>query len=142
MFLTEVDAINNAFSQLFTELFKLIGVIFAFAVATGLIWLVIVTAIITWVVKKVWYAGSNKREKKKREDTESDDWLTRAQARQEIRFQNASPPITNTQTRAQKARKYKPKGKYNSADEGRTWYSTGWTLNEETGKWEPPDYLK
>lgn len=69
MFLTEVDAINEAFTQLFTELFKLIGVIFAFAVATGLIWLVIVAAIVTWVVKKVWYAGSNKKEKKNKLET-------------------------------------------------------------------------
>ena len=142
MFLTEVDAINEAFTQLFTELFKLIGVIFAFAVATGLIWLVIVAAIVTWVVKKVWYAGSNKKEKKNKQANDSDDWLTWAQERQEVRFRNASPPIINTQVKAQKTRKRKPKKRYNQADEGRTWYPTGWTLNENTGKWDPPDYLK
>ena len=27
-------------------------------------------------------------------------------------------------------------------EEGKDWYATGWTLNKETGLWEPPDYMK
>lgn len=140
MILTELNSIDAAFTQLFAGIFKMLGALFALAVATGLIWLILVTAIITWVVKKVWYAGSDKKEKKRKRQEESDDWLTRAQARQETRFENASPPVTYTRERAQNVRK---RGrKYTAANEGKTWYPTGWTLNENTGLWEPPDYLK
>ena len=67
----------------------------------------------------------------------SNDWLTRAQAKQEIRFQNASPPLLpKKQPQKKKWRPFQKKGL------GETWYPTGWTLNEETGKWDPPDYLK
>ena len=31
---------------------------------------------------------------------------------------------------------------YTSDDVGKTWYPTGWTLNQETGLWEAPDYMK
>lgn len=67
---------------------------------------------------------------------QSSDWLTRAQAKQEIRFQNASPPLLpKKQPQKKKWRPFQKKGL------GETWYPTGWILNEETGKWEPPDYL-
>ena len=66
----------------------------------------------------------------------SSDWLTRAQAKQEIRFQNASPPVLPKKQPQKK--KWRP---FQKKRLGKTWYPTGWTLNEETGKWEPPDYL-
>lgn len=68
---------------------------------------------------------------------ESEDWLTRAQAKQEIRFKNSLPPLLPQQKPQKKKKKlFKRKG------EGETWYPTGWKLNEETGLWEPPDYMK
>lgn len=74
---------------------------------------------------------------KRKNALESEDWLTRAQAKQEIRFQNSLPPLLSNQ-KLQKKRKrlFKRKG------EGETWYPSGWTLNQETGLWEPPDYIK
>lgn len=68
---------------------------------------------------------------------QSDDWLTRAQAKQEIRFQNASPPLLPKKQPQKKKRKLPWQ-----REEGRGWYSTGWTYNDETRLWEPPDYLK
>ena len=74
---------------------------------------------------------------KKENALESEDWLTRAQAKQEIRFQNSLPPLLPQQKpQKKKKRLFKRKG------EGETWYPSGWTLNEETGLWEPPDYMK
>ena len=76
--------------------------------------------------------------RRKRADLlQSDDWLTRAQAKQEIRFKNALPPLLpKQQPRKKRKRLFKRKG------EGETWYPSGWKLNEETGLWEPPDYMK
>lgn len=72
---------------------------------------------------------------KERDPLHSDNWLTRAQAKQEIRFQNALPPLLPKQ-QPKKKKRFKRKG------EGETWYPSGWTLNQETGLWEPPDYMK
>lgn len=86
--------------------------------------------LIKWLLTSIWCLLTGKR--RRRNPLESDDWLTRAQARQEIRFENSLPPITPKQ---QPRRRRKSKGK----DKNR--YATGWTLNQETGLWEPPDYL-
>ena len=72
-----------------------------------------------------------------RDPLQSNDWLTRAQAKQEIRFQNASPPLLPKKQPQKKKHRF-PWQK----EPGRDWYPTGWTFNHETGLWEPPDYLK
>lgn len=74
---------------------------------------------------------------RKKDPLQSNDWLTRAQAKQEIRFQNASPPLLPKKQPEKKKTRF-PWQK----DVGKDWYPTGWTLNHETGLWEPPDYLK
>lgn len=83
---------------------------------------------IKWVLRSIWGLLTGKR--KRGNPLESDDWLTRAQARQEIRFENSLPPILPKQ-KPHKHRKQKNTARYPS----------GWTLNQETGMWEPPDYL-
>ena len=92
--------------------------------------------IIGWILKQIWYALTGK--KRYKDPTQSDDWLVRAQARQEIRFQNASPPLLSetkskkgtVQQQRNKTPKHEPK-----------WYPSGWVFNEETQLWDPPDYL-
>lgn len=74
---------------------------------------------------------------KEKDPLQSDDWLTRAQAKQEIRFQNSLPPLLPKQVPQKKKRRF-PWQK----EPGKDWYPTGWTLNKETGLWEPPDYIK
>lgn len=104
----------------------------------------IIIVIILWVVrsiirmifriiKGIWHLFAGKRA----DPTQSNDWLTRAQAKQEIRFKNSLPPLLPQQKPAKKKRKMSWKNK-----EEKTWYPTGWTLNQETGLWEPPDYMK
>lgn len=44
------------------------------------------------------------------------------------------------QNQDEHSKKEHPTGK--KEGEGETWYPTGWTLNKNTGLWEPPDYLK
>lgn len=90
--------------------------------------------ILWWILKKIWYLLTGKEAKKDLRD--SDDWLTRAQARQEIRFENSAPPQYNrSQPETKKSRTTGKK------KQGQTWYPSGWVFNEETQLWEPPDYL-
>lgn len=84
---------------------------------------------IKWILSSIWGILTGKRRKKG--PLKSDDWLTRAQARQEIRFENSLPPVLPKQ-KPRKLRKQKKDA---------TWYPSGWTLNQETGMWELPDYL-
>lgn len=105
-----------------------------------IIWLaiIIVKAVfktIKWIIKTIFsvFTGNTNNF----DPLQSDDWLTRAQAKQEIRFKNSLPPLLpKQQPKKKKKRLFKRKG------EGETWYPSGWTLNEETGLWEPPDYMK
>lgn len=75
------------------------------------------------------------KKNQKQDLTQSKDWLTRAQARQEIRFQNSLPPLLSKQKPLQKAwsmRRNEKKGKS----------AMDWIYNEETELWEPPKHLK
>ena len=92
MFLTATQQMDDVFTEAITSLLKALSALLGLAIATGFIWILIVAALVTWVVKKVWYAGSKKNEPKYRRYEENEDWLTRSQRRQEIRFENASPP--------------------------------------------------
>ena len=77
------------------------------------------------------FTGGKKREA----PINSKDWLTRAQARQEIRFNNSLPPLRSES----KPQKKTIKQKWN-LKQGRS--ENGWTFNEETQLWEPPKNLK
>lgn len=69
--------------------------------------------IIRWFFQTVWYLLTGK---KKREDPlQSDDWLIRAQAKQEIRFRNAAPPLS-----ANKKSKKRRKNKEQTDDSKKT----------------------
>lgn len=85
---------------------------------------------INCILKSIWslFRGKSKRKNL----LESDDWLTRAQARQEIRFENSLPPMSPKQT---------PQRRNEKCKKDVTRYPSGWTLNQETGLWEPPDYI-
>ena len=88
------------------------------------------------------FKNRRKRKKKRKDLTQSDDWLTRAQARQEIRFQNASPPLRPTEKQQKKAKTpIKQNTTKQEQDQEPKWYPSGWVFNEETKLWEPPDYL-
>lgn len=55
--------------------------------------------LIRWFFRSIWALLTGK--KRKADPLKSDDWLIRAQAKQEIRFQNALPPLA-TKTKKRK----------------------------------------
>lgn len=76
---------------------------------------------------------TGKRQNKK--PLKSDDWLTRAQARQEIRIKNSLPPL-----RAEAKPHRKSFAEKRNERKGKS--PTGWTLNEDSQLWEPPKNIK
>ena len=113
--------------QLLTSIIELLLIV-------AILWIIrTIFRIVTKIIKGIWNLLFGRRKKA----LESDDWLTRAQAKQEIRFQNSMPPLqANQKTQKKRKQLFKRKG------EGENWYPTGWTLNEKTGLWEPPGYMK
>lgn len=82
-----------------------------------------VVALITWVVKKVWNAGSvqkPKTHKRKAYNQWTNDWMQNAQARQNNRYEYNDPI------------QFQKEGK---------WSPTGWYWDDKKGKWIPPDYM-
>lgn len=51
----------------------------------------IIFRLIKWIFRGIWTILTGRKPKK--DLTKSNDWLTRSMAKQEIRFQNAMPPI-------------------------------------------------
>ena len=78
MFLTATQQMDDVFTEAITSLLKALSALLGLAIATGFIWILIVAALVTWVVKKVWYAGSKKNKPKYRRYEENEDWLTRS----------------------------------------------------------------
>lgn len=108
---------------------KTFATLIVILVILGILFLIrTVFRFIKWLLSSIWGLLTGKKARKN--PLESDDWLTRAQARQEIRFENSLPPVLPKQ-KPRKHRKQK----------NATRYPSGWTLNQETGMWEPPDYL-
>ena len=92
---------------------------------------------IKWILKSIWSLITGKHTQ---DLTQSDDWLIRAQARQEIRFQNALPPIQRTQKPNKRVSTKKNITKKFETEKG--YFSpTGWYFDKEKGEWIPPDYL-
>lgn len=92
---------------------------------------------IKWILKSIWslLTGTNSTDL-----TQSDDWLIRAQARQEIRFQNAAPPLQNKPLTRKKNRTKNNNMKKYETEQG--YFSpTGWYFDKERGEWIAPDYL-
>ena len=69
MFLTATQQMDDVFTEAITSLLKVLSALLGLAIATGFIWILIVAALVTWVVKKVWYAGSKKNEPPAVDDT-------------------------------------------------------------------------
>lgn len=84
----------------------------------------------------LWYLLTGKRSRKSN-SLKSNDWLTRAQARQEIRFKNSLPQVLASEMETEKKSKKKRK-----TPQKQQRYPSGWVKNEDTGLWEPPEYLK
>ena len=82
------------------------------------------TAIITWVVKKVWHSGSNLEEKRR----------TRQQKKL-IKEQQKLLKLQHKQW-------IKEQKVLNKSRKQGTYSPTGWKLNEETNLWEPPKNIK
>lgn len=112
----------------------LIGLIII-SICIYLIYIVIRTIfrIIKWILRSIWSLLTGKR--KYEDPLQSKDWLVRAQARQEIRFQNSLPPLTS------KPQKY-IKPVFKKRKENKKWYPTGWYFDEQKGEWVAPDYIQ
>ena len=93
-------------------------------IITGIIYVIFIIIrnmlrFIKWFLSSLWCLLTGKK-RKKYDPLQSDDWLVRAQARQEIRFKNSMPP---------------------SARE-KKWSPTGWYYDESKGAWIAPDYIR
>ena len=60
---------------------------------------------VKWILQSIWYLLTGKR--RHYDPSQSTDWLTRAQAKQEIRFQNSLPPLLSQAKLPKKQRKKK-----------------------------------
>ena len=65
MILTVTNTLENAVTTGLQAAFALVAISWVI----GLIILIVTVAIITWVVKKVWYAGSKRKEQKQRKQS-------------------------------------------------------------------------
>ena len=116
-------------SKITSEAIEGIFTIFSVLIVIRIGLIIGTVALITWVVKLVWNAGSKPKQTKRQKH--SNDWLEEAQYRQHRRNEYNDPPIKSHQKRN------------NGYSTGNTkWYPTGWSYNEDKGLWEPPDYLK
>lgn len=89
-----------------------------------------------WSIQSIWYILTGRGEDKViNKNGKNEDWLTNAQARQNIRFENSLPPLK------QKAEPLK-KTFREKRNERKGKSATGWTFNEETQLWEPPKNMK
>ena len=93
-----------------------------------LTWAITIGAAI-FLIKRIFRIGSRRKAK------QDDYWLNKAQARQEIRFENSLPPLqaeANPLKKTFREKRNERKGKS----------ATGWIFNEETQLWEPPKNMK
>ena len=121
--------IDSTLSEAMGEAIGALGLFVIILMVIGLLILIGVVALITWVVKKVWYAG------RKPEHRQEQDWLTQAQMRQQNKYAYSDP----VKTQNVQKRNSTPKEVYDHT--GGKWSPTGWYFNPKTGLWEPPDYL-
>lgn len=126
------DAASKAIADGITAGLILLGLYLLFALA----FLVGIVALVTWVVKLVWYGGRKHKKVKK-----SDDWLYNAQSRQNNTYEYSDPIIHHSESN-QKKNKIRWDGEARTRKDGRKVSPTGWTFNEETQLWEPPEHLK
>ena len=82
------------------------------------------------LIATIWYFATGKQYRIK-DPMKSKDWLTRAQAKQELRFRNSIPPIIKNGKPANKSFRER----WNERN-GRS--AGGWIYNDETQLWEYP----
>lgn len=120
----------------------------AFCWIVGLGILVAVVALITWVVKKIWFWQSGSRGTRNTQNKwdhhytkrKNNDWMSQAQRRQYNRYAYTDAPKPK---KNKKLKRSKMNGSvYNNPAGEPKWYPTGWVFNEESQLWEPPDYLE
>ena len=145
--------IADAIGGVIGALFSVMGIALIFGIA----FLVGIVALITWVVKKVWNADKQPKQKPQRHAHQDNDWLTGAQRRQQQRYENSDPvggwsynknarmwvdPDQTDEEERRRARE-RVRDNWNKCYESRTgkWSPTGWYYNEKTGQWEPPDHV-
>ena len=126
---TEIDAyFTDVIAEFLGSLLSLGFVIFVLGIGT----MIGMVALITWVVKKVWNAGSgNKKARARKNNHQNEDWLSRAKRKEDTKFDYLNSHIGSDRG-----------GYAGSPKTCVKWYPTGWTYNDKTGKWDPPDYIK
>ena len=72
--------------------------------------------------------------------TNSSDWLNKAQEVQNKRFEYMNESLIENNSESKKTQANLTGFKGNPKKRTR-WYPTGWTYNEDTKLWEPPDYV-
>ena len=123
---TNIDqAFSEAMGQALGGLMTLIVILWIF----GILVLVAVVALITWVVKKVWHAGENREYKRQQKE-----WA-RAQ-RQWSKKQNRTEWDNFRKYGTPSNADFRPTSKPNSGMS-----PTGWFWDEEKGLWIPPNQL-
>lgn len=126
------STLSDAIADALGAAFLLIAIILGF----GILFLIGIVSLITWIVKKIWFHQPRKNKRSSIEYRE-DDWMSQAQHRQNMRYEYLdpyNPRKNNVQTKRNNF-------KENSEDNPK-WYPTGWTYNEETQLWEPPSQKK
>lgn len=99
----------------------------AISMLIGIAFLLALAALITWVVKKVWYAGRNRERKRAKKQRQWYGQQDRAEWEEFRRY--------GTTSNADFKQNYK-KTTHNTKIS-----PTGWIWDEEKGLWTPPDYL-
>lgn len=75
--------------------------VLAFIVVAAIFLICSIFRLIKWFLCSVWYLLTGKRTRRN-DPLKSEDWLVRAQARQEIRFQNSMPPVLSQKKKPRK----------------------------------------
>lgn len=116
------DALADAFGAAFSFVLILQGL--------GLLILVGIVALITWVVKKVWYAGSDKEDR--RRSKAQKQWLNHQDRSEweEYRSRGTSRHFD-----------YAPGDPVATERNGEIYSPTGWKWDEESNTWLPPKSL-
>ena len=123
--------LNNPVSEAMAEALGGILTLSFYIIIFRIVIVIGIAALITWVVKKVWNAGTgSKKAKNKRYDHQNESWLSRAMRREDTKFDYLNSHIDSNRG-----------GYAGNPKTGVKWYPTGWTYNDKTGKWDPPDYL-
>lgn len=127
-----VTELNNPVSEAMAEALGGILTLSFYIIIIRIVIVIGIAALITWVVKKVWNAGNgSKKAKSNRYNHQNEDWLSRAKRKEDTKFNYLNSHIDSNVG-----------GYAGNPKAGVKWYPTGWTYNDKTGKWDPPDYLR